>query len=445
MCRCPQCVPIVCAVPFSEVVPFCVELTDVYPSLVRRRLDTPRGTDVERRIPAQGANRPGATESKKEIPASRLNQLFPTTLEGRMIAENCPLSVTTRASPSIGGVDVGVRIPLCECDLVRRIPVGVRRLNQSWTAGTKRVVPFRRRIQPRAAGATGSKEVIPIGRVNRSCTASGNTECERECEESIILGLPSRSGSRCPKRDAVERTRVSLDFSGIGTRRGRNRCSGRGVSPPSPGLWAWPDRHDGNHVTNFIPPWHGCCDGSPIIVVAIKQSDLVSPLLYHPSHLFSLLPDLAVTNLLRWKEIALLSRSKSGWETQALRTPRGPNHIPVSPRTVVSTTILLESPSTGTPLLSAPLTSLPTGDMGLRAGFSALLLGLTITASAGHFHRSVTLGSLVGLIPAVSTNRLTLQNGYGTVEARYHLTAYDCSDPSEVQAYSSIPASHCST
>ena len=41
-------------------------------------------------------------------------------------------------------------------------------------------------------------------------------------------------------------------------------------------------------------------------------------------------------------------------------------------------------------------------------------------------------------------NRFALRNGYGTVEARYHLTAYDCSDPTEVQAYSSIPASHCS-
>ena len=51
----------------------------------------------------------------------------------------------------------------------------------------------------------------------------------------------------------------------------------------------------------------------------------------------------------------------------------------------------------------------------------------------------------MGLLSVVSADRFTLPNGYGTVEARYHLTAYDCSDPSEVQAYSSIPASHCST
>ena len=449
--------PMVCAVPFSEVVPFCVELADVYSSLVSslsfavlgteldifcRRVDPPRGIEVEGRIPAQGANRPGVTESKKGIPARGLNPLSPTMLESRMIAEDCPTSVTKRASPSIGRVDADVQISLCECDLVRRIPVGVRRINQSWTAGTKGVVPFRRRIQPCAAGATGSKEVTPVGRVNRSCTTPSNTECEGECEESSILGLPSRFESRCPKRDAVGRTRVSSDFSGIGTRRGRSRCSGRGVSPPSSGLWAWSDRHDGNRVTNFIPP---CCDWSPIIVVAVEQSDLVSPLLYHPSHLFFLLPDLAVTNLLRWKDIALLHRSTLGWEKQALRTPRGSDNVPISPGTVVKATTLLQFASSGAPPLSAPLTSSPTGDMDVRASFFALLLGLTLTASASHFHRSATLGSLVGLVPTVSTNRFTLQNGYGTVEARFHLTAYDCSDPSEVQAYSSIPASHCST
>ena len=61
-------VPMVCAVPFSEVVPFCVGLADVYSSLVsslsftvlgteldifRRRVDPPRGIEVEGRIPAQ--------------------------------------------------------------------------------------------------------------------------------------------------------------------------------------------------------------------------------------------------------------------------------------------------------------------------------------------------------------------------------------------------------
>ena len=36
------------------------------------------------------------------------------------------------------------------------------------------------------------------------------------------------------------------------------------------------------------------------------------------------------------------------------------------------------------------------------------------------------------------------RNAYGTVEDRYQLTAYDCSDPMEVQAYSSVPERPCS-
>ena len=36
------------------------------------------------------------------------------------------------------------------------------------------------------------------------------------------------------------------------------------------------------------------------------------------------------------------------------------------------------------------------------------------------------------------------RNAYGTVEDRYQLTAYDCSDPTEVQAYSSVPERPCS-
>ena len=36
------------------------------------------------------------------------------------------------------------------------------------------------------------------------------------------------------------------------------------------------------------------------------------------------------------------------------------------------------------------------------------------------------------------------RNSYGLVKDRYHLAAYDCSNPSEVQAYSSIPAWPCS-
>ena len=73
-----------------------------------------------------------------------------------------------------------------------------------------------------------------------------------------------------------------------------------------------------------------------------------------------------------------------------------------------------------------------------------LLLGLFIAPSSTAANR-LTLGSLVGILhPVVMADCFALRNGYGTVKARYHLTAYDCSDPTEVQAYSSIPASHCS-
>ena len=93
----------------------------------------------------------------------------------------------------------------------------------------------------------------------------------------------------------------------------------------------------------------------------------------------------------------------------------------------------------------ATVAPLPRENMCFRASLCVLLLGFAITSSAGLIHRSAPLGSLVGLFTAVSAGRFALRNGYGTVEAGYHLTAYDCSDPSEVQAYRSIPASHCST
>ena len=358
-----------------------------------------------------------------------------------MTSASRPPATTMRAPLSVGGVDVGIRIPLCEYGLVRRIPVTVRRLNQSWTTGMKGVVPFRKMIQSGAARAPGSEGMIPLRRVNQSCAAKWG----RKCEDPILIGLPSRPESRCPERDAAERTRMPSDASEIGARKGRNKRAEMEAFPSPHGFWTWQDRHHWNRVANFIPPWHGCRDWSTLIVVAFEQSDLVSSLLYNPFHLFSLLPDLAVTNLLRWKGATLLYRLKSSWETQELRTPRGSDHIPVSPWTIVNTTILLELPFTGTRLLSAPLTSSPMGDMGPRARFCIVLMGLAITSSAHRVHRSATLGSLMGFLSTIAADRSALQNGYGTVEARYHLTAYDCSDPSEVQAYSSIPASHCST
>ena len=59
----------------------------------------------------------------------------------------------------------------------------------------------------------------------------------------------------------------------------------------------------------------------------------------------------------------------------------------------------------------------------------------------------LTLLTIIGLLfscPTTTANRFTLRNAYGTVEPRYQLTAYDCSDPTEEQAYSSIPERQCS-
>ena len=74
----------------------------------------------------------------------------------------------------------------------------------------------------------------------------------------------------------------------------------------------------------------------------------------------------------------------------------------------------------------------------------SLLLG-SVIASSGLAPQCIILGSLTGFFPITIADRFTLRNGYCTVEAWYHLTVYDCSDHSEVQAYSSVPASHCST
>ena len=59
----------------------------------------------------------------------------------------------------------------------------------------------------------------------------------------------------------------------------------------------------------------------------------------------------------------------------------------------------------------------------------------------------LTLFTLITLLfrcPPALAERGMLRNSHGLVEERYHLTAYDCSDPSDVQAYSSIPARPCS-
>ena len=209
------------------------------------------------------------------------------------------------------------------------------------------MVPIRRVAQSCAAGAAGSKGMVPIRRVNRSCT----TKWEGECEEPILIGLPSRPESRCSERDAVRRIRMPLDAPEIGARRGRTRCAEMEVFPSPHGFWAWHDRRDWNCVADFIPLWHDCRDLNLVIAVTFEQSDLVSSLFYNPIHLFSPHPDLTVTDLLRWKGATLLYRLKSSWETQeqALRAPRGSDHTPVSPWAIVTTTILPEFPFTKYP------------------------------------------------------------------------------------------------
>ncbi len=293
---------------------------------------------------------------------------------------------------------------------------------------------------------TGGKRVIPIRRVNQSCTA----EWKRECEESILIDLHSRPEVRCSERDAWRRAVMPLGAPRLGERRGRTRCDEIGILWFPRGPWLWHARHDRNCVATFMSHWPNCRDLNLVVAVTSEQNDLVSSLFYKSIRLFSPHRDLTVTDLSWWKGTTLFCRLKSSWETQerVLRTPQGSDHTPASPWAIVTVTILPESPFPSTPLLPAPdsttTTLIPSyrADMGLRANLCVLLLGLVITSSTSRIHRSTTLGSLIGLLSVLSADRFTLRNGYGTVEARYHLTAYDCSDPSEVQAYSSIPASH---
>ena len=59
----------------------------------------------------------------------------------------------------------------------------------------------------------------------------------------------------------------------------------------------------------------------------------------------------------------------------------------------------------------------------------------------------LSLLTIVGLLsscPTATAYHFALRNAYGMVEPCYQLTAYDCSNPTRVQAYSSIPARQCS-
>ena len=156
-----------------------------------------------------------------------------------------------------------------------------------------------------------------------------------------------------------------------------------------------------------------------------------------------------------------LGRTTPGWETlhasnQALlttatlrgasSTKRGLPLLQASSASTPAPTAQPEQPME--PILHPVRTNTRTGSSMpgrhcLATLLRSLLLGLMIAPSVTT-PQCVVLGSLVGLLPVTTANRFALKNGYSTVEARYHLTAYDCSDPSEVKACSSIPASHCS-
>ena len=96
---------------------------------------------------------------------------------------------------------------------------------------------------------------------------------------------------------------------------------------------------------------------------------------------------------------------------------------PSSPRRGSSTTVMA---------LSTPDTAPSDPDNGGLRGQAFSLLAM------------ITLVCVLSYRPSTTADRFALHNKYGVVGNRYHLTAYDCSDPTEVQAYSSIPAMRCS-
>ena len=66
----------------------------------------------------------------------------------------------------------------------------------------------------------------------------------------------------------------------------------------------------------------------------------------------------------------------------------------------------------------------------LRSGYALSILTM------------IALVCILPLCPPTGTDRL--RNDYGIIEDRYRLTAYDCSNPTEVKDYSSVLARQCS-
>ena len=232
--------------------------------------------------------------------------------------------------------------------------------------------------------------------------------------------------------------------------------------------------HDQREHRSPSRPSCSCSDLRYVALVAVmrcKRNESVSFSSGHNIYQFPSHADSDMTTTLRRREVSRLPRcSGSPCEKNSLprqvhepvrklsragTTPRQPNSRVMSIAAILpgieskepETAPLQAMPAaTATPLVqfhTRTSASMPR-ELRLNTLLCSLLLGLMI-ASSGAAPPYIILGSLAGLSPVATANHFALKNGYGTVEARYHLTAYDCSDPSEVQAYSSVPASHCST
>ena len=176
-------------------------------------------------------------------------------------------------------------------------------------------------------------------------------------------------------------------------------------------------------------------DLKSLIAVHYEQNDPVSSIPCHHAHPFPSHPDSDVINTLWLKETIRPFHRPSSLCRKEDPT-RGAQQIPgllLIPSILTAAPTTLLTPPLGPwppPVLNHPRSRpLPLASMHPRSHFHALLLGLAITSSFGLTPQCLILGSLTGLLSVAAADRFTLRNGYGTVEARYHLTAYDCSDP----------------
>ena len=212
-------------------------------------------------------------------------------------------------------------------------------------------------------------------------------------------------------------------FPSSGGKTGMLSCRGHPLGRP----WTSHDLTVSHHHVNSV------------IAILVERNKPVSSLPSHPVHLFPSHTD-SDAEITFWPEklIELLHRSNRDCGTEDLtrRTQQAPGFTPILARPTAAPAKLIS------PLGSWPQTvpniakfsPISLKNMHFHAGLCALFLGVATASSAGLVHQIVALGSLTGSLSVAATDHFTLRNGYGTVEARYHLTAYDCSDPSEVQA-----------